>query len=239
MAAAGLRARMESLDLLANNIANASTSGFKADREFYNLYSAAAAEEPDDNMPATQPVIEKPWTDFSQGALNSTSNPLDVALSGPGFFAVQGPSGAMYTRSGNFRLGNTGQLETNDGYPVRAQGGGAIRLNSAKPVTITADGTIQQDNAAVAKLEVVDLDDRQQMAKVGNTYFQLSNVSAIVKSAANAKVQQGILESSNGAPAEQAVRLVSVMRQFEMLQRAASIGSDMNRKAIEDVARVN
>src|SRR6476620_7268767 len=97
MAASGLRSRMESLDLLANNIANASTSGFKADREFYNLYMAAE-QEGGDSAPSVQPVIEKHWTDFSQGALTATANPLDVALSGPGFFGVAGPSGAMYTR---------------------------------------------------------------------------------------------------------------------------------------------
>jgi flagellar basal-body rod protein FlgF len=102
IAASGLRARMESLDLLANNIANASTGGYKADREFYSLNVAPEAAG---NQPSTtMPLIERPWVDHAQGALHSTGNPLDVALDGKGFFAVNGPSGPLYTRNGNFRL---------------------------------------------------------------------------------------------------------------------------------------
>ncbi len=93
-AASGLRSRMESLDMLANNIANGSSGGYKADREFYSLYMApeAAGSAP---SAGTLPVIEKPWTDFSQGELRSTGNPLDLALAGRGFFAVQGPAGPI------------------------------------------------------------------------------------------------------------------------------------------------
>ena len=93
-AASGLRARMESLDLLANNVANASTGGYKADREFYSLYVAPDAADSDSL--STMPVIEKPWTDFSQGLVQQTGNPLDLALSGKGFFAVQSPRGPLY-----------------------------------------------------------------------------------------------------------------------------------------------
>ncbi|HET9319988.1 MAG TPA: flagellar hook-basal body complex protein, partial [Bryobacteraceae bacterium] len=84
-AASGLRSRMETLDMLANNLANSTTGGFKLDREFYSLYvsSEAQASSPD---PTTVPVIEKQWTDFSQGLLVNTGNNLDVALSGKGFF---------------------------------------------------------------------------------------------------------------------------------------------------------
>ena len=239
MAASGIRTRMESLDLLANNIANASTSGFKADREFYNLYTSAEALEDGADVPASHPVVEKHWTDFAQGALTPTANPLDVALSGSGFFGIQGTSGPVYTRNGNFRIGTTGQLETTDGYAVRGQNGKPIVLNSSKSVTITADGSVIQDATAVGRLEIVNFQSPDHLTKLGNTYFQMNDVSAVAKAATGAKVQQGILESSNGAPAEQAVRLVSVMRQFEMLQRAVSIGTDMNKKAIDEVARVN
>src|ERR1700758_5179085 len=100
IAASGLRARMESLDLLANNVANASTGGYKADREFYSLYVAPEAQGSD--AASTMPVIERPWTDLSQGLLQPTGNPLDLALSGNGFFTVQGPGGPLYTRNGGF-----------------------------------------------------------------------------------------------------------------------------------------
>ena len=88
IAASGLRARMESLDMLANNIANASTGGYKADREFYNLYTSPEAAG-DDSL-STMPLIERPWVDHSQGILHTTGNALDVAISGKGFFAVDG-----------------------------------------------------------------------------------------------------------------------------------------------------
>ena len=87
IAASGLRARMESLELLANNVANASTGGYKADREFYGLYRA-----PEADSDSTMPLIERPWIDQSQGPLHATGNPLDVALSGRGFFSVKGPA---------------------------------------------------------------------------------------------------------------------------------------------------
>src|SRR5579863_8008314 len=120
-AASGLRARMESLDLLANNIANASTGGYKADREFYSLYTAPEALDGDPL--ATMPVIERPWIDLSQGVIHATGNTLDVALSGKGFLAVQSPAGTLYTRNGSLRLAADGRLVTGDGYPVRGTGG--------------------------------------------------------------------------------------------------------------------
>ena len=124
-AASGIRARMESLEMLANNIANQSAPGYKSDREFYSLYLAPEALEASRGgtalMPPMLPVIERHWTDLSQGALTSTGSPLDVALSGSGFFVVTGPSGPLYTRNGNFRLSPQGDLETQEGYPVLDQ----------------------------------------------------------------------------------------------------------------------
>ena len=122
IAASGLRARMESLDLLANNMANASTGGYKADREFYSLYAAPEAQA-DSDSPTTMPVIERPWTDLSQGVLDTTGNSLDVALDGKGFFRVNGPNGPLYTRNGSFHLAADGTLVTADGYPVRGASG--------------------------------------------------------------------------------------------------------------------
>src|SRR5438105_1211545 len=114
-AAGGMRSRLEALDLLANNISNSATAGYKSDREFYNLYSSADAESQ-----TTLPNVERNWTDFSQGTVKDTGNPLDVALSGRGFLAADSPGGTLYTRNGSLRLSQAGVLETGDGYPVRA-----------------------------------------------------------------------------------------------------------------------
>src|SRR5580704_18425517 len=118
LAASGLRARMQSLDLVANNIANASTGGYKGDSEFYSLFASEAASADALDPPSTAPMIERQWTDFSQGLLQPTNNPLDFGISGKGFFVVQSPSGPLYTRNGNFRFDTKGQLVTGEGYPL-------------------------------------------------------------------------------------------------------------------------
>ncbi len=231
-AASGLRARMESLELLANNVANASTGGYKADREFYSLYTAPEAQDSN-----TMPLIERPWIDFSQGTIHETGNPLDVALTGKGFFAVDGPTGPLYTRNGNFRLAGDGKLVTSDGYAVRGTGA-PFRLDSSRSIEIAADGTIRQNGLVVGRLEVVDFSSTAGLSKQGSNYLRVADPSLKPSPPAGALVEQGHLEASNTGSAESAVRLVNVMRQFEMLQKAAQLGNDMSRQAIEQVARV-
>lgn len=236
IAASGLRARMESLDLLANNIANASTGGYKADREFYSLYVAPEAA---DNSPnSTMPLIERPWVDHAQGDLHTTGNTLDVALSGKGFFSVNGPTGPLYTRNGNFRLASDGKLISAEGYPVRNAQGVPVTLQSARGLEISSDGTITQDGVAAGKLEIVDFTSTAGLSKQGSNYFRVTDPAVRATPAMGATVEQGHLEGSNTGTAESAVRLVSVMRQFEMLQKAVTLGSEMNKKAIEEVAKV-
>jgi len=236
IAASGLRARMESLDLLANNIANASTGGYKADREFYSLYVAPEAA---DNAPtSTMPLIERPWVDHSQGALHTTGNPLDVALSGTGFFAVNGPSGPLYTRNGNFRLSTDSKLTTADGYTVRDQQGAPLTVQAGRPLDISSNGTVTQDGIVIGKLEVADFTSTAGLSKQGGNYFRAIGPMARSSAPSDTTVEQGNLEASNTGPAEAAVRLVSVMRQFEMLQKAVSLGADMSKKAIDEVAKV-
>ena len=236
IAASGLRARMESLDLLSNNIANASTGGYKADREFYSLYVApeASANEPS----STMPLIERPWVDHSQGVLHATGNPLDVALSGKGFFTVNGPSGPLYTRNGNFRLATDGKLTSPDGYSVRDSQGLPITLQAARPLEISSDGSITQDGVVAGKLEIVDFTSTAGLSKQGSNYFRVTDPAVRPTAPSGTSLEQGQLEASNTGSAEGAVRLVSVMRQFEMLQKAVSLGAEMNKKAIEEVAKV-
>ena len=140
-AASGLRARMEALDVLSNNIANAATDGYKGDRELYNLHFGSASRYPQSSV--ALPVIEGQWTDFSQGLLQTTGNPLDLALQGQGFFAVNGPSGPLYTRSGSFRLSKDGTVETQEGYGVRLAGGGSLKLQGDAPLDVSADGSVR------------------------------------------------------------------------------------------------
>lgn len=226
---------MESLDLLANNVANASTGGYKADREFYSLY--VAPEASGDDLPGSMPVIERHWTDHAQGALRSTGNPLDLALEGKGFFSVNGPSGPLYTRNGSFRLASDGRLTTQDGLAVRGRGGASIVLNSARNFQISPDGTVTQDENVIGQLELADFSGTDGLSKQGANYFRISDPN-VKPAAATVKVAQGQLENSNSGAAEAAVRLVTVLRQFEMLQKAVTLGADMSKRAIEEVAKV-
>ncbi|HZT30582.1 MAG TPA: flagellar hook basal-body protein [Bryobacteraceae bacterium] len=238
-AASGLRSRMDSLEMLANNLANAATDGFKVDREGYGLYLSpeAAADAANGSLPTVAPVVERHWTDFAQGVLRPTGNPLDLALSGRGFFAVNGPSGLMYTRNGSFRLAPDGQLTTPEGYRVRARGGAGLRLVSSEPPEVSPDGTLRQRGQLIGQLELVEFRSPASLAKAGNSYFRNPDPAQAPTPAA-VEVRQGHLESSNVNTAEAAVRLIGIMRQFEMLQKAITLGADMNRKAIEEVAHV-
>jgi flagellar basal-body rod protein FlgF len=236
IAASGLRARMESLDLVANNVANASTGGFKADREFYSLYVAPEAQDSD--PPSTMPLIEKPWTDLSQGVLTSTGNSLDLALSGKGFFSVTGPNGPLYTRNGGFHLSSDGTLVTSEGYPVRSVTGTSLTAQSSLPIAISTNGTIQQNGQAIGQLDVADFTSTAGLAKQGSNYFRVTDPSVKPTIPLGTSVEQGKLEASNTGTAESAVRLITIMRQFEMLQKAVLIGNDMSKQAIEQVAKV-
>ena len=234
-AASGMRARMESLEMLANNLANAATGGYKKDREFYSLYVSPEAAGGAAAPVSTLPVIERRWTDFSAGNLRATGEPLDAALSGPGFFAVNGPSGPLYTRNGSFRMARDGTLLAAGGDPLRAAGGGSLRLDPSLPVSIGPDGTVRQQGQAAGRIDVVNFADPSGLAKQGNTYFRSDTAPS--PAGPETEVLQGTLEESNVGAPEAAVRLVALMRQFEMLQKAVSLGGEMNRRAVEEVAR--
>jgi flagellar basal-body rod protein FlgF len=238
-AASGIRARVETLDMLANNIANSSSPGFKTDRESFSVYlSPEAANSPDGTVPTVQPVIQRQWTDFAQGSITPTGNQLDLALSGKGFFVANAPSGPVYTRDGSLQLSKQGELQTMDGYPIQGQDGNPIQLDSSKAVDIGPDGMVRQDGQDISQISIVDFPDPATLAKQGNNYFRINVSTAQPVPAAGAQIQQGKIEGANSQPAESAVRLVSVMRQFESLQKALAIGNEMDREAVTDVAKV-
>jgi flagellar basal-body rod protein FlgF len=234
-AASGMKARMESLDMLANNIANAGTAGFKSDREFYGLYQEQL------------PVVETQWTDFSQGTLTQTGNPLDLALSGEGMFALNssGPnssSGVVYTRTGNFQISKNNELANSDGYTLRntLDQGKPITVDPLQPVDISKSGVVTQGGQQLGQIEVDSPDSTPTaLSKLGSTYFSLTDKSATVPASTGADVLQGQIEQSNVPVSESAVKLIGIMRQFEMLQKAISLDTDMTKQAIQEVAKVS
>lgn len=240
-AASGMRALMDTLNMSANNLANSSTNGFKSDREFYGLYTSAeaqAAADAEGYLATTVPVVQSQYTDFAQGMLVRTGNSLDLALNGKGFFAANGPSGPLYTRNGNFKLTPEGVLVTHEGYPLRTLEQTPIQTQSNSPLQITPEGEVLQDGQTLGTLELVNFPDTNVLSKQGNNYFRNADPNAKPVPVTETQVEQGKIEGSNVSTAGAAVRLVSVMRQFEMLQKAVSISGDMNKHAVEEVARV-
>jgi flagellar basal body rod protein FlgG len=237
-AASGLRSRMESLSLLANNLANAGTSGYKSDREFYGLYASSEAGSSADGNLQVLPVVERQWTDFSQGTIQATGNPLDVALSSRGFLVANAPGGPVYTRNGSLHISASGELSTGDGFAIRTADGGTIHVNSGKPIEISPDGVVRQDGNEIGRFLVVDFKSTSSLKKMSGSCFENTNAKDAPTPAANIEVLQGKLEGSNVAVPEAAMHLVGVMRQFEMLQKAVSMGVEMNSKAIQEVAHV-
>ncbi len=238
-AAGGIQSRMEALDMLANNLANSSSSGFKADREFYTTYMAPGLESESNPIVGETPVLQQHWTDFSQGNLVRSGNETDLALSGTGFFAVNGPNGTLYTRNGNFQLSSQGVLTTTEGYPLRLSTGGVVQTQPGLPIVVGRDGEVSQGGNPIGQLAVVAFKDPHQLVKAGSTYFSTSDPKTVPDGTPTAEVYQGSSETSNAAPAESAARMVTLLRSFEMLQHAIKIGTEMNRHAVEEVARVS
>lgn len=240
MAASGLRSRTETLDLIANNIANTGTAGYKTDGESYDLYFGDDAwEGVNENRPpdGEMPLIRSNWVNFAQGTLLPTGNMSDLGLTSPGFFAVQTESRKLYTRGGHFRISKKGALETAEGYELLATSGKPLQLDASKPFTISTSGQVMQEGVAKGLISVVDVDSVDNLIKHGGTYFMLAS-SGKMSPAANAEVVQGKVESSNVEATQSAVKLVGVLRQFEMLQRAVRVASDMGKQAVEQVAKV-
>ena len=228
-AASGMKARMESLDMLANNIANTATVGFKTDRESYGLYQEEL------------PVIQKQWTDFSQGTLTPTGNSLDLALSGQGFFALNSPKGTIYTRNGQFQVSKSNQLQTAEGYTLRDKqnNGQPITVDPTQQIDVDKDGVVQQSGQTLGQIEIGGIDNPAQvLGKMGSSYFAFSTQPTQNNPEPTAEVHQGAVEQSNVPVSDAAVRLLSIMRQFEMLQKAMSVGADMDKQAVEEVAKV-
>jgi flagellar basal-body rod protein FlgG len=223
--------------MLANNLANQTSAGFKADREAYASYvSPDAAAGAGDHL-LISPVIERHWTDFAQGTLLETGRETDFALRGSGFFTVQGPEGKLLTRNGEFHLDQNGTLRSRAGFPVLDHEGKQVKLEPGRGFEVNAKGEVHQQGSLVGRLGIVEAANREALSKRHGLYFHFSRPESELRPAEGTEVLQKRIESSNSSSAESAVKLVTVLRQFEILQRAIQIGAEMGRRA-DDIARV-
>jgi flagellar basal-body rod protein FlgF len=212
VAAAGAVAQSNALDVTANNVANASTSGFHGARVVFHEALARAAS-PDFTLVDGQTAAVSTVT----GPIAETDNSLDVALDGDGFLAVDSPAGVRYTRAGALDLGPDGRLITADGMPVRGVGGAPLVVPpQADQLTIGEDGTISTELGPVGQLELVRFAGTS-LVREGATLYAANGPPL---AGAPPRVVQNALEGSNVNVVEGVVELVSVSRTFESLLRA-------------------
>lgn len=237
-ACTALVSRTQALDTVANNLANASTAGFRAERNVFSsvLATADSAEVSPLNQAMNNfGILSGTTLDQSQGALQKTGNELDLGIEGPGYFVVQTADGPLYTRNGAFQVSSKGQLVTSAGNAVMGEKGVITVLPG--PVSISADGTISSNGAVSGKLRVVDFPSGTQLQSVGNSYYSAPAGTATPSTASN--VRQGMLESSNVNPISSMVELVTIQRSAEMMQRALSMfNSEIDKTAAQDLPKV-
>lgn len=223
--ASGSLALIQRMDVLANNLANADTAGYKADRSLFRSYMNAAmlppvpisgADEPFSRLPS----IEEIRTDFSQGAIKETGHPLDLSLEGEGFFVVNTSQGVKYTRQGNFYLDPQGVLVNGEKLPLLGTKG-PIRLPSGGGnLVIDSQGKVFVGGTEVDVLRIADFPTPYPLQKEGNGLFGLSDPKAAERSAKDFKLHQGSLELSNVSLIRGLTDLISISRSYEAYQKA-------------------
>lgn len=239
-ACAGLMARTEALDTIANNLANVSTPGFRASHNAFSSLLATANDSPLSalNQDANEyGILSGTRLDTTQGALVPTGNDLDLAIEGPGYFQAETAGGPVYTRGGNFRVSPQGQLITSAGDPVLGEGGGPITI-VGEPVSISTDGTISANGAIAGRLKLVEFPPETALESVGSTYYTAPVGAAVA--AGKSQVRQGSLESSNVNPVTSVVELITAQRQVETMRRVLSMfNGEMDKTAAQELPRVS
>lgn len=210
-------------NVISNNLANINTNGYKKDLIFFDAFDKELEKREGQNQ----------ITNFEQGQLKETTNPLDLALSGRGFFTVETENGTAYTREGHFKLDSEGVLRTASGNAVLGESGPLVILGkNLKPekITITQNGEVFSDNEYIDRLTIADFENTSQMRKIGSNMF-MAGESTEALNADQVTVHQGFLEESNVNPADEMIQLIEVQRQFESLQKMVRTLDDVFRTA--------
>ncbi len=234
----GLLARTQALDEVANNLANTNTNGFRAERDFFrNTIAGPHAADSQLNTAVNNfGVLGGNRVDLSQGQMTQTGNPLDVAIEGQGFFAVQTKQGVLYTRDGSFLKSSKGVLMNDRGEQVLNALGKPITVPTG-PVTIAADGTVSVNSGIVGRVGVFDFPSGTPLVPQGVSSYQAPPKTA--KLSTTAALHQGMIEGSNQDVVRGTLQLVLVQRQVEMMTKALSVfDNDLDQQASQDLPRV-
>jgi flagellar basal-body rod protein FlgF len=233
---------MTRLEVIANNLANANTTGFKRDNLFTELLSDAQvkAAQAGGDLSGT---LARQYSDFSEGSIQQTNNPLDMAIQGEGFFTVDTPRGVRYTRNGAFTVSREGMLTTKEGYSVLGTNG-AVSFPDPQSlahadIVVTANGEISVDKKPLATLRIANFDNALQLKKEGSSLFILSSgVERRMDPSSNpATVRQGHIEESNVDSIAEMMEMIEITREFESDQKTVQAQDSTLEKAL-DVGRV-
>lgn len=247
----GMVNQQKRLDTITNNLANASTTGFKregATARAFNEYmgvrvndSTVAYKIKDIGKMSLGVKIGENYTDYSQGSLRNTENTYDLALEGNGFFSIsftnkQGEQSIKYTRDGNFTLDAEGALRTTDGDFVQGEGGDIYIPTDAAQVVITSTGDIYADGEYIDTIKIVDFEDYNYLKKYGENMYDA--VEGATEKVPSTIIHQGYLESSNINVVSEMVEMITITRAYESNQKALQTADQMVEKAVNEVGRL-
>jgi len=241
------------LNTITNNLANVNTTGFKKDAyAFQDTFQRLATDYLTDdrqNLRAEEiwprayvqarPRLSGQYSDQSQGSMQATGNPLDVALVGDGYFKVRTPDGDRLTRSGSFRLANDGRLTTEQGYDVLG-GDSPLVLPQDTKVSIDSNGRIIADGEDIGTLDLVNVSDPKSLEKEGQNLFKLRKGSRATEIPVEGlSVQQGYLEKSNVEIVSEMVNMMEAQRAFEINQKLMTTTDSMESLVINKVGQIS
>jgi flagellar basal-body rod protein FlgG len=232
------------LDVIANNIANVSTTGFKraepVSRGFYQIFAQeierAPARRGSAGIPGGGAALDVTAEDFSPGPVIDTGNPLDIAIDGPGFFVIDTPQGERYTRAGNFSLNAAGQLVTQNGYPVLGEQGPIII--QGENVQLSATGEVQVDGVVIDRLRTVDFFQPYTLTKYGRSLYGADEETRQTRMRPfEPNLRVGALEHSNVNPITELTLLMNTARSYEAHQRVIAAFDRILDAAVNEIAR--
>lgn len=223
--ALGLVPLEKKLEVVANNLANVDTTAFKRDEFANQLISASTLLRDGTASPTQQDVNQQTYTDFSQGPLEQTNNPLDTAIDGQGFFVVQTPNGIALTRDGSFTLSSDGTLETRNGEIVMGMNG-PIRIDNVREaqsanLVIDRNGVVKDGNQLYGQLRIVMPSSYSQISKEGGNLYSLNQGAQLQDvNPSSVTVRQGYLEGSNVNAINEMVAMIQLQQDFQAGQKA-------------------
>lgn len=229
------RALMHQLDIVANNVANATTSGYKSDRMMFAEHVTRAQPR----HPMSQVRETGVYRELRQGPVIKTGNAFDLALNGDGYFVINTPLGLRYTRNGGFTLDPSGRLVTSWGDEVQGEGGAIAISPGETGITVATDGTISsRESGTIGKLRVVRFEDAQRLRKVVNGLYA-TELPALAVGPGEVRVVQGAVEGSNVNPVGEIARMITLQRYFEAMQEIVEQEHNRQRNAINQVFRAH